>query len=126
MEAGTERGIGRGWLIVDLDGVLVLAHSEQHTRRRHLEEDRPAPSADRLRRSRPRGTREPPDCPEASRLRLVAAVEPGGEIRDGAWTAELDGDVLKGWPVVWPPLLSSVSTSRFMPAAARGYVRHSQ
>ncbi|WP_327240556.1 IS1380 family transposase [Streptomyces sp. NBC_01318] len=26
------------------------------------------------------------------------AVEPGGEIRDGAWTAELDGDVLKGWP----------------------------
>jgi hypothetical protein len=26
------------------------------------------------------------------------AVEPGGAIRDGAWTAELDGDVLKGWP----------------------------
>jgi beta-phosphoglucomutase-like phosphatase (HAD superfamily) len=26
------------------------------------------------------------------------AVEPGGEIRDGAWTAELAGDVLKGWP----------------------------
>jgi hypothetical protein len=26
------------------------------------------------------------------------AVEPGGEIRDGAWTAELDGDALKGWP----------------------------
>ncbi|MFG2677286.1 IS1380 family transposase [Streptomyces sp. NPDC048445] len=26
------------------------------------------------------------------------ATEPGGEIRDGAWTAELDGDVLKGWP----------------------------
>ncbi|MFD5066020.1 IS1380 family transposase, partial [Streptomyces sp. NPDC058394] len=26
------------------------------------------------------------------------AVEPSGEIRDGAWTAELDGDVLKGWP----------------------------
>lgn len=26
------------------------------------------------------------------------AVEPGGEIRDGAWTAEIDGDVLKGWP----------------------------
>ncbi|MDX2565304.1 IS1380 family transposase [Streptomyces sp. TX20-6-3] len=26
------------------------------------------------------------------------AVEPGGEIRDGAWVAELDGDVLKGWP----------------------------
>ncbi|MFI6005455.1 IS1380 family transposase [Streptomyces sp. NPDC051366] len=26
------------------------------------------------------------------------AIEPGGEIRDGAWTAELDGDVLKGWP----------------------------
>lgn len=26
------------------------------------------------------------------------AVEPGGEVRDGAWTAELDGDVLKGWP----------------------------
>ncbi|MET8138641.1 IS1380 family transposase [Streptomyces sp. NPDC005251] len=26
------------------------------------------------------------------------AVEPGGEIREGAWTAELDGDVLKGWP----------------------------
>ncbi|MFE9898963.1 transposase, partial [Streptomyces sp. NPDC005529] len=26
------------------------------------------------------------------------AVEPGGEIREGAWSAELDGDVLKGWP----------------------------
>ncbi|MET7719182.1 IS1380 family transposase, partial [Streptomyces sp. NPDC005407] len=26
------------------------------------------------------------------------AVEPGGEIRDGAWVAELDGDVLAGWP----------------------------
>lgn len=26
------------------------------------------------------------------------AIEPGGEIRDGAWTAELDGDVLRGWP----------------------------
>ncbi|WP_406133280.1 IS1380 family transposase [Streptomyces zaomyceticus] len=26
------------------------------------------------------------------------AVESGGEVRDGAWTAELDGDVLKGWP----------------------------
>jgi hypothetical protein len=28
----------------------------------------------------------------------TAAVEPGGEIRDGAWVAELDGDCLKGWP----------------------------
>jgi hypothetical protein len=28
----------------------------------------------------------------------TAAVEPGGEIRDGAWVAELGGDVLKGWP----------------------------
>lgn len=28
----------------------------------------------------------------------TAATEPGGEIRDGAWVAELDGDVLKGWP----------------------------
>ncbi|BDH14249.1 hypothetical protein HOK021_54280 [Streptomyces hygroscopicus] len=28
----------------------------------------------------------------------TTAVEPGGEIRDGAWVAELDGDVLKGWP----------------------------
>jgi hypothetical protein len=26
------------------------------------------------------------------------AVEPGGDIRDGAWIAELDGDCLKGWP----------------------------
>ncbi|MBT2407057.1 MULTISPECIES: IS1380 family transposase [unclassified Streptomyces] len=26
------------------------------------------------------------------------AIEPGGEIRDGAWVAELDGDCLKGWP----------------------------
>ncbi|MFJ2194295.1 IS1380 family transposase, partial [Kitasatospora sp. NPDC087861] len=26
------------------------------------------------------------------------AVEPGGEIRDGAWVAELAGDVLGGWP----------------------------
>ncbi|MER7684970.1 IS1380 family transposase [Streptomyces sp. NPDC097610] len=29
---------------------------------------------------------------------LTVAVEPGGAIRDGAWVAELDGDVLKGWP----------------------------
>ncbi len=28
----------------------------------------------------------------------AAAVEPGGEIRDGAWAAELTGDVLRGWP----------------------------
>lgn len=28
----------------------------------------------------------------------TAAVEPGGQIRDGAWVAELDGDCLKGWP----------------------------
>ncbi|MFE7115376.1 IS1380 family transposase [Streptomyces sp. NPDC057654] len=28
----------------------------------------------------------------------TAAVEPSGEIRDGAWVAELTGDVLKGWP----------------------------
>jgi hypothetical protein len=26
------------------------------------------------------------------------AFEPGGDIRDGAWVAELDGDVLAGWP----------------------------
>ncbi|MFB0631123.1 IS1380 family transposase [Streptomyces sp. AB3(2024)] len=26
------------------------------------------------------------------------AIEPGGEVRDGAWVAELDGDALKGWP----------------------------
>jgi hypothetical protein len=26
------------------------------------------------------------------------AVEPGGQIRDGAWVAELTGDVLDGWP----------------------------
>jgi hypothetical protein len=26
------------------------------------------------------------------------AIEAGGEIRDGAWVAEIDGDVLKGWP----------------------------
>lgn len=26
------------------------------------------------------------------------AVEPGGEVRDGAWVAELAGDVLTGWP----------------------------
>ncbi|MFD3701010.1 IS1380 family transposase [Streptomyces sp. NPDC058646] len=28
----------------------------------------------------------------------TVAVEPGGEIRHGAWVVELDGDVLKGWP----------------------------
>ncbi|WUH94318.1 IS1380 family transposase [Streptomyces sp. NBC_00433] len=28
----------------------------------------------------------------------TVAVEPGGEIRDGAWIAELTGDCLKGWP----------------------------
>ncbi|MFJ9759925.1 IS1380 family transposase [Streptomyces sp. NPDC101149] len=28
----------------------------------------------------------------------TAAVEPGGQVRDGAWVAELAGDVLKGWP----------------------------
>lgn len=26
------------------------------------------------------------------------AIEPGGKVRDGAWVAELAGDVLKGWP----------------------------
>lgn len=26
------------------------------------------------------------------------AIEPGGQIREGAWVAELAGDVLKGWP----------------------------
>jgi hypothetical protein len=26
------------------------------------------------------------------------AVEPGGEVRDGAWVAELGGDCLTGWP----------------------------
>ncbi|WP_408056170.1 hypothetical protein [Streptomyces ureilyticus] len=26
------------------------------------------------------------------------AVEPDGEIRDGAWVAELDGGSLTGWP----------------------------
>jgi hypothetical protein len=26
------------------------------------------------------------------------AVEPGGEVRDGAWVAEIGGDCLKGWP----------------------------
>ncbi|SES30861.1 IS1380 family transposase [Streptomyces qinglanensis] len=28
----------------------------------------------------------------------TAAIEPGGEIRDGAWVAEITGDCLKGWP----------------------------
>ncbi len=28
----------------------------------------------------------------------TVAVEPGGQIRDGAWVAELNGDCLKGWP----------------------------
>ncbi len=28
----------------------------------------------------------------------TVAVEPGGEVHDGAWVAELDGDVLKDWP----------------------------
>ncbi|WP_329472111.1 IS1380 family transposase [Streptomyces sp. NBC_01723] len=28
----------------------------------------------------------------------TAAIETGGEIRDGAWVAELTGDVLDGWP----------------------------
>jgi hypothetical protein len=26
------------------------------------------------------------------------AVEPDGQVRDGAWVAERAGDVLKGWP----------------------------
>jgi hypothetical protein len=28
----------------------------------------------------------------------TVAIEPGGQIRDGAWVAELAGDCLKGWP----------------------------
>ncbi|WP_445402186.1 IS1380 family transposase [Streptomyces sp. LE64] len=28
----------------------------------------------------------------------TAAIDPGGEIRDGAWVAEITGDCLKGWP----------------------------
>jgi hypothetical protein len=27
----------------------------------------------------------------------TSAIEPDGEIRDGAWVAELDGDCFKGW-----------------------------
>ncbi|MFI8186548.1 hypothetical protein ACIF70_39600 [Actinacidiphila glaucinigra] len=27
------------------------------------------------------------------------AVEPGGEVRDGAWVAQLAGDAFKGWPM---------------------------
>ena len=43
------------------------------------------------------------DAIHAAVLRIPAtawtvAVEPGNEIRDGAWVAELDGDCLKGWP----------------------------
>ncbi|WP_406087329.1 IS1380 family transposase [Kitasatospora purpeofusca] len=43
------------------------------------------------------------DVVHAAVLRVPApawtpAVEPGGEVRDGAWVAELAGDVLKGWP----------------------------
>ncbi|MFF8996150.1 IS1380 family transposase [Streptomyces sp. NPDC014983] len=43
------------------------------------------------------------DAIHAAVLRIPAtawtvAVEPGGEIRDGAWVAEPDGDCLKGWP----------------------------
>jgi hypothetical protein len=29
----------------------------------------------------------------------TAAIEPDGQLRDGAWVAELAGDLLKGWPV---------------------------
>lgn len=28
----------------------------------------------------------------------TAATEPGGDVRDGAWVAEITGDCLKGWP----------------------------
>lgn len=43
------------------------------------------------------------DAIHAAVLRIPAtawtvAVEPGGEIRDGAWVAELDGDCLEDWP----------------------------
>jgi len=31
-------------------------------------------------------------------LAWTPAVEPDGQIRDGAWVAELDGDPFKGWP----------------------------
>lgn len=33
------------------------------------------------------------------------AIEPGGQIREGAWVAELAGDVLKGWPKGMRPIV---------------------
>lgn len=36
-----------------------------------------------------------PQIPESA---WTPAVEPGGHVRDGAWVAELAGDILKGWP----------------------------
>jgi hypothetical protein len=162
-----------GQVTVDLDGVLVLAHSEkqgatatwkktfghhplmafvdhgsggsgepvaglltrqrgqQHRRRPHhhhstragpTAEEVPArtPDADsyRLRRRNARVRRlareagsvavvlrrhdhhraDSPGRTQVPAPAWTAAVEPGGEIRDGAWVAEITGDCLKGWP----------------------------
>lgn len=40
----------------------------------------------------------PTRSPTGSDAAPGAAGRPGGEIRDGAWVAELAGDVLAGWP----------------------------
>ena len=42
--------------------------------------------------------RHPPGRLKVPATAWTPAVEPDGEIRDGAWVAELDGDRLKGWP----------------------------
>lgn len=45
-----------------------------------------------------RHRRHPPGRAAGPGQRMDAAVEPDGELRDGAWVAELAGDVLAGWP----------------------------
>lgn len=52
------------------------------------------------------------------------AVEAGGEIRDGAWIAELTGDVLDGWPKGMRLIVRKGTASPRNPIAAHERGRH--
>jgi hypothetical protein len=109
--AGDAAPHAAGWVVVDLDGVPVIAHSEKQdaaatwkktfghhplmgfvdwlsARGRWLLFCVGMTTTDAIH----------PAVLKVPASSLTPAVEPDGEIREGAWVAELAGDCLKGWP----------------------------
>lgn len=111
-----------GEVVVDIDGVLILAHSEKQDAAKtwkkafghhplfafvvdHGREGSGEPVAGLLRPGNA-GSNTAADHIEAARTALAQlpnsawtpAVESQGEVRDCAWVAELAGDVPTGWP----------------------------